>query len=170
MNKILLEVKEIMENSIKKYMPDISFNDLEDNGAVFYMNGKNGTEFDWYVNNKVSNFMMFYNDEDNLGAVKTTLCNNGALMIYVYGEKGKTIVQEIESYLDVTEEDILWIATMLRNEADDKGIWDENIEKIDTDSGPDAYKIEEFLANAQYYEDMIERKLLLGKMACVSNS
>lgn len=168
MNKILLEVKEIMENSIKKYMPDISFNDLEDNGAVFYMNGKNGTEFDWYVNDKVSNFMMFYNDEDNLGAVKTTLCNNGALMTYVYGEHGKTIVQEIESYLDVTEEDILWIATMLRNEADDKGIWDENIEKIDTDSDTDAYKIEEFLANAQYYEDMIERKLLLGKMACVS--
>ena len=24
-------------------------NDLEDDGAISYMNGKNGTEFDWYV-------------------------------------------------------------------------------------------------------------------------
>ena len=66
MNKILKEIKEIMIDCIEKHLPEISFKDLEDNGAVFYMNGKNGTEFDWYVNNKLSDFMIFYNDENNI--------------------------------------------------------------------------------------------------------
>ena len=41
MNKILKEIKEIMIDCIEKHLPEISFKDLEDNGAVFYMNGKN---------------------------------------------------------------------------------------------------------------------------------
>lgn len=168
MNKILLEIKEKMHNCIQNQMPELSFDALEDNGAVFYMNGKNGTEFDWYVNEKVSDFMIFYNDKDNLGAVKTTLCNDGVLLIYVYGDCGKTIIQTIKSKLDVTEEMILSLATLLRNEADDKRIWDENIEKICTDSEPDADKIQEFLSNKHYYDDMIERKNLLSKTAYVS--
>ena len=63
MNKILLK---IMLAAVKEHLPEVSMSDLEDNGAVYYMNGKNGTEFDWYVNEKVSDFMMFYNDEDNI--------------------------------------------------------------------------------------------------------
>lgn len=168
MNKILFEIKKIMIDCVEKYIPDTSFNDLEDNGAIFYMNGKNGTEFDWYVNDKISDFMMFYNDKNNMGAVKTTLYNNGALLIYVYGEKGKTVINEIESYIDVTEDEVLSLAIVLKNEADDKRIWDENTEKIGTDSEPNTAEIKEFLSNAHYYDDMKERKALLGKMAYVS--
>lgn len=168
MNKILFEIKKIMIDCIEKYIPDVSFSDLEYNGAIFYMNGKNGTEFDWYVNDKISDFMMFYNDKNNMGAVKTTLYNNGALLIYVYGERGKTVIQEIKSYIDVTEDEVLSLAIALRNEADDKRIWDEDIEKIDTDSEPNNAKIKEFLSNAHYYDDMKERKALLGQIAYVS--
>lgn len=157
-----------MIDCIEKYIPDVSFSDLEYNGAIFYMNGKNGTEFDWYVNDKISDFMMFYNDKNNMGAVKTTLYNNGALLIYVYGERGKTVIQEIKSYIDVTEDEVLSLAIALRNEADDKRIWDEDIEKIDTDSEPNNAKIKEFLSNAHYYDDMKERKALLGQIAYVS--
>ena len=66
-----------MKECLEKYVSDILPDDLEDRGAIFYMNGKNGTEFDWYVNDKVSDFMIFYNDKDNLGAVKATIYNNG---------------------------------------------------------------------------------------------
>lgn len=169
MNKIIFEIKNLMIDCIKKYIPDISINDLEDNGSVFYMNGKNGTEFDWYVNEKISDFMIFYNDRNNMGAVKTTLFNNGALLTYVYGDRGKTILQEVKSYIeDVTEDEILSLAIILRNEADDKKIWDENIEKINTDSKPDNNMINEFLSNEYYYDDMKERKSLLGQLAYVS--
>jgi len=40
-------------------LPHVNAEDLEENGAVYYMNGKNGTEFDWYVNKKVSDFFVF---------------------------------------------------------------------------------------------------------------
>lgn len=86
MNRILIELKKNMKECLEKYVSDILPDDLEDRGAIFYMNGKNGTEFDWYVNDKVSDFMIFYNDKDNLGAVKATIYNNGELLIYVYGE------------------------------------------------------------------------------------
>lgn len=168
MNKIIVEIKKVMMDCVEKYISDIILTDLEDDGAIFYMNGKNGTEFDWYVNNKISDFMMFYNDEDNMGAVKATLYDNGVLLIYIYGERGKTVIQEIKSNIDVTEDDVLALATVLRNEADDKGIWDKNIEKIDTDLEPDTTKLEEFLANEHNYDDMKERKALLGQIAYVS--
>lgn len=168
MNKILFKIKQIMNDYVEKCITDISFDDLEDKGAIFYMNGKNGTEFDWYVNEKISDFMMFYNDENNMGAVKTTLYDNGSLLTYVYGERGKTVVQEIESGIDITEDEVLSLAIVLKNEADDKLIWDENIEKIETDLEPDNAKREEFLSNAHDYDDMKARKALLGQFAYVS--
>ena len=107
MNRILIELKKNMKECLEKYVPDILPDDLEDRGAIFYMNGKNGTEFDWYVNDKVSDFMIFYNDEDNLGAVKATIYNNGELLIYVYGEQGKNVVQRVQTNLDVTTDEVL---------------------------------------------------------------
>ena len=168
MNKILSKIKEIMIDCVEKYLPDIALTDLEGDGAVFYMNGKNGTEFDWYVNDKLSNFMMFYDDKDNMGAVKATLYNDGGLLIYAYGDRGKTVIQEINTYLDVPDEDILSLAVVLRNEADDNRVWDENIEKLNTDLVPGADKIDEFVSNTHYYDDMKERKNLLGQAAYVS--
>lgn len=165
MNRILCKIKKIMADYCTEFL---SVNELEDNGAIFYMNGKNGTEFDWYVNRKISDFMMFYDDEDNMGAVKTTLYDNGSLLTYIYGERGKEVIKEIKSGIDITKEEALSLAVMLRNEADDKRIWDENIEKINTDSKPDNATTEEFLSRAHHYDDMIERKALLGKVAYVS--
>ena len=157
-----------MIDCVEKYLPDIALTDLEGDGAVFYMNGKNGTEFDWYVNDKLSNFMMFYDDKDNMGAVKATLYNDGGLLIYAYGDRGKTVVQEINTYIDVPDENILSLAVVLRNEADDNRVWDENIEKLNTDLEPGADKIDEFVSNTHYYDDMRERKNLLGQAAYVS--
>lgn len=70
MNRILNEIKQIIKQNISKYLSKVQLSDLEENGAVYYMNGKNGTEFDWYVNDHLPSFMVFYNDEQNLGAVK----------------------------------------------------------------------------------------------------
>ena len=72
MHKVLSEIKEIINKSIYEHLPDVQSSDLEENGNIYYMNGKNGTEFDWYVNEHISDFMVFYNDEKNLGAVKLT--------------------------------------------------------------------------------------------------
>lgn len=57
MNKILNDIKEIINENIKIYLPDVKPTDLEENGMIYYMNGKNGTEFDWYVNEKKKRFI-----------------------------------------------------------------------------------------------------------------
>ena len=59
MNDILSQVEKFMHGALKEKLPEISLSDLEDNGAVFYMNGKNGTAFDWYVNDHLPCFFMF---------------------------------------------------------------------------------------------------------------
>ena len=88
MNKILKEIKDLIKENLKKYLPEVKETDLEENGDIFYMNGKNGTEFDWHVNDCLSSFMVFYNDKNNMGAVKLTLYNNGNISIYLYGDSG----------------------------------------------------------------------------------
>ncbi|MCR5608762.1 MAG: hypothetical protein K6G26_06830 [Lachnospiraceae bacterium] len=46
MNKILNKISCIINENIKKYLPDVLPEELEDNGSVYYMNGNDGTEFD----------------------------------------------------------------------------------------------------------------------------
>lgn len=69
MHHILIAIKEIIDSNLKLYLPHVASDHLENNGAVYYMNGKDGTEFDWYINEKFPPFMVFYNDKANLGAV-----------------------------------------------------------------------------------------------------
>ena len=169
MNKILTELEQKIQECLRTYLPEISASDLEENGAVYYMNGKNGTEFDWHVNDRLSDFMVFYDDEDKMGAVKASLYRDGGLVIYVYGDQGRSIRQEIRDlHFDVAEEEMLRLAVRFRTAADDKRVWDAAIREIDTDSEPDSAEVEEFVSNKKYYEATRRRKDLLGKTAYVS--
>lgn len=40
MNRILNEIKQIIKQNISEYLSEIQLSDLEENGAVYYMNGK----------------------------------------------------------------------------------------------------------------------------------
>ncbi|MDE6026203.1 MAG: DUF2185 domain-containing protein [Lachnospiraceae bacterium] len=142
--------------------------DLENDGAIYYMNGKDGTEFEWYVNDKLPPFMMFYNDEANLGAIKLLLYNDGGIVVYIYDEKGKKLIQEVNTHLDVNETDIFELAVILRNEADDNKIWDADIQSINTDIKVDDEKLNEFKENKKYYTAMKNRKIILNLKSYVS--
>ena len=96
MNKILAGIVRKMGECLNAYLPELSCSDLEEDGTVYYMNGKNGTEFDWHVNDRLSNFMVFYDDEDKLGAVKASVYRDGGMLIYVYGDRGRSIRKEIK--------------------------------------------------------------------------
>ena len=77
MHRILEQVCAIAERERAEWLPEVTPQQLEQDGAVFYMNSQNGTEFDWYVNDRLPSFMVFYNDKANLGAVKLHLNRNG---------------------------------------------------------------------------------------------
>ena len=157
-----------MHEALKKGLPDIKPCELEKDGAVFYMNGKNGTAFDWYVNEHFPNFFIFYNDKENLGAVKATLYTDGGLTIYVYREKGHAEPVTFEEQVEATDEELLDLAVMLTENADSKRIWDDDIRILETDGRPEPEAVDFFKSLKEAHEPMIERRNLLPKTVIVS--
>ena len=168
MNRILNEIKQIIKQNISEYLSEVQLSDLEENGAVYYMNGKNGTEFDWYVNEHLPSFMVFYNDEQNLGAVKLLLHNDGRIALYVYGDRGNKIIKEVQTSIEVAENELFNLAVILKNEADDKSIWDGSIDKINTDVEINDEKITEFKDSEKYMEPTKNRMKLFNQTAYLS--
>lgn len=168
MNRILNEIKEIIKQNINEYLPEVKTSDLEENGTVYYMNGKNGTEFDWYVNEHFPSFMVFYNDEHNLGAVKLSIYTDGEVVLYIYGDKGNKVVKEVKTSIEVAENELFNLAVILKNEADDKRVWNANIDKINTDVEINDEKITEFQESEKYMEPTKNRMKLLNQMAYLS--
>ena len=169
MNRILSEIKIIIKENLNKYLPDLKNSDLEENGMVYYMNGQNGTEFEWYVNDKLPSFMVFYNDKENLGAIKLSIYTNGKVIVYVYGNKGKKLVKEINTSIEVEENELFRLAVVLKNEAYDNEIWDASIEKINTDIEANEEQIERFKESEEDMNPLKEEFDILYKMAYVSN-
>ncbi len=168
MHKILNEIQTKIQNAIKENMPELSLDALEENGKVFYMNGKNGTEYDWFVNGHLPSFMVFYDDENNLGAAKATVYDDGGINIYLFDENGDHLAKEVQTGLDIDEADLLKLAVCLRRNADDKKIWDAAIDGIESDELPDEDTIAEFLDHRKYCEPSIRRKEIMGKLCVVS--
>ena len=155
MHRVLTDIQIKILNAMKENMPEVSSDTLEEGGKVYYMNGKNGTEYDWFVNDHLPTFMVFYNDEKNLGAAKATVYTDGGIVIYLYDEKGEHLAKEIQTFLDIDESDLLKLAVCLRCNADDKKIWDAALDRIESDILPDESTEAEFLDNRKYYEPSI---------------
>lgn len=168
MNKILVQVDEYMHAALESKLPEINSAELEDNGAVFYMNGKNGTAFDWFVNEHFPCFFIFYSDKENLGAVQAILGSDGRLSVYVYGDKGHAEPEKLSFDVEADAEELLELAVLLTENADEKKIWDTDISKLSCDDKPDDSLVNKFLESEKYYLPMIERKKLWGMTAIVS--
>ena len=168
MNRILNEIKKIIKQNINEYLPEVKSSDLEENGTVYYMNGKNGTEFDWYVNEHLPSFMVFYNDEQNLGAAKLLIYANGEVILYLYEDKGNKLIKEIQTSIEISEDELFKLAVILKKEAEDKDIWNESIDKINTDVEITKEEITKFQASEQYMEPTKNRLKLLNKTAYLS--
>lgn len=168
MNRILNEIKEIIKKNINEYLPEVKPSDLEENGTVYYMNGKNGTEFDWYVNEHLPSFMVFYNDEQNLGAAKLLIHANGKVVLYLYEDKGNKLIKEIETSIEIIEDELFKLAVILKNETEDKDIWDESIDKVNMDVEITEEEITKFQDSEQYMKPTKNRMNLLNKMAYLS--
>ena len=168
LNRILNEVKRIIEENMKEYLPQVKSSDLEENGNVYYMNGKNGTEFEWFVNEHLPCFMVFYNDEQNLGAAKLSVYTDGRVELYLYGDNGNALVKEINTSIDVEENELFNLAVVLKKEADDARFWDGCIDNIASDREATDEEIAEFEQTREYMEPTINRNKLLNKTAFMS--
>lgn len=102
------------------------FPELIDDGALFYMNGNNGTMFDMAENHHLPVLSTFYVDGEYAFS-RMFIYNNNTIEIYFY-KKNESL-----PYKDIvfTEESLKFseLADFLYS-ADLRGIWNENINKI----------------------------------------
>ena len=169
MHRILEQVCAIAERERAEWLPEVTPQQLEQGGAVFYMNSQNGTEFDWYVNDRLPSFMVFYNDKANLGAVKLHLNRNGTVSVYLYGEQGARLQKQETLPAEYTEEELLGLAVQLRQAADDQRRWDADIRLLAADGAvPEAEAIQQFQSHGESYAAMRQRRMLLAQNAIVT--
>lgn len=115
-------LKQIVDiiNEIREEYPIIG-NELD--GKIYYMNGNDGTEFDWKCNERVCEFMVFH--ENEMGYIKLTVYNDNEIDICVYANGGISPTQKLKKHYDKNP---LELANFLYRTFDLNGVWDESVE------------------------------------------
>lgn len=130
MIQITKEVEKVINfiNECRKEFPDVKDSDLEKGGAIFYMNGNDGTDFDWEVNNRLCEFGIGVAD-GSVFAFKCHVYKDGSTECYCYPHGEMRPVETIEKDLfDENEVNDLY-RTMMKV-ADNKRLWDKTIEEL----------------------------------------
>lgn len=130
MNPILEKITDVINDQIKEI--PVKKEELEENGKIYYMNGNDGTDFDYFVNDRLCEFMCFY-DENKEGAIKVNLLKQGIAEIFLYKDKGAALLKTVTADLGVSEDDVFKLAVIMKKTADDTGTWDRAIDEINTD-------------------------------------
>lgn len=122
MKKLLNVVFEYAIAARNKYMPDVKDEELCDYGAFYYMNGNDGTDFDWNCNGRVCEIMQFYKTTE-LGLLKVYPHADGYIYGYIYGDEGRGEAIVIEPEY-IGEKKAKQIKDYLEARFDDNEIWD----------------------------------------------
>ncbi len=119
-------VKDYITNALSKHAVGITPEQLLDSGAIFYMNGNDGTDFDWRFNNRTCEFMVFYKST-NYGIMQVVVTDCGFIKGYYYADNGKADAIHLESqYVGAIE--ALELKNWLEDNFDDKMLWDKPID------------------------------------------
>ena len=128
---VLDAIKDLMEEA--KTLAGVKDEVLLDDGAIYYMNGNDGTDFDWNANDRSCEFYSYYK-EDEMGFCKIWVTRDNKLEGYYYtrddiqrGKKLPSVDLETVDYSDTVGAD--FTATCFRL-ADSKNLYDKNINEI----------------------------------------
>lgn len=118
----------------RKRHPEITTDLLDDNGAIWYANGNDGTEFDWQVNRHTCEFMIYYK-KSQLGFIKVYVSDEGEIFGWLYLDEGKAKPEELPGEKMSIEEAEALVDTLYR-EADPPLDWAMKVSDMDfsTDS------------------------------------
>ena len=122
------EIEKIFMEAREKY-PHITDEMLDCNGAIHYMNGKNGTEWDWKVNNHLPYFIIFHKDE--MGFIRVEVGKNDIVYVYIYEDGGVRPTYTYETTLESGSAKHLYRVMSLI--ADDEVLWNKPIDQLDWD-------------------------------------
>ena len=144
--QIIEKIKSVFAEIREKY-PLITDEDLLENGAIYYMNGNDGTDFDWNANGHTSEFYMYHSNE--IGFIKLYVNNDDTYTAYVYPNGEMSAVETIKG--DLSDVDGLYLAALLYRKADREYIYDEIIDEIDFSYDPKEWELQEM--KNEYDED-----------------
>lgn len=152
-NKYKIILKEIINETRKKF-PEVTNDILYDNGAIYYQNGNDGTDFDWKVNDCLCEFMVFYKKSE-MGFIKLRVNRNGNIDIYVYNESAYTPKHQETVKNLLYSGDAQDLAATMYIIADKKKLYDTDIEKLDWKTTPKEIRetIEEILTEHEEEEE-----------------
>lgn len=135
---IIEKIKGVFAEIREKY-PLITDEDLYSRGAIFYLNGNDGTDFDWNTNDRCCEFYMLHSNE--IGFIKLYANKGDTYTAYVYPNGEMKAVETIKGNLD--EGDSLYLAALLYRKADKEYIYDANIDEIDFAYEPKTWEMSE---------------------------
>ena len=148
------EIKETIKTifaEIREKYPLITDEDLHSNGAIFYMNGNDGTDFDWNANEHTSEFYMYH--ENEIGFIKLYVNKGDTYTAYVYPNGEMSATETVRGNLD--EGDSLYLAALLYRKADREYIYDADIDEIDFAYEPKEWELQEM---SGHYDEEWEGK------------
>ena len=144
--RIVEKIKGVFAEIREKY-PLIADEDLYSNGAIFYMNGNDGTDFDWNANEHTSEFYMYH--ENEIGFIKLYVNKGDTYTAYVYPNGEMSATETVKG--DLNDGDSLYLAALLYRKADREYIYDAIIDEIDFSYEPDEWELQEM--KNEYDED-----------------
>ena len=123
------KVKEFVAQA-RKLVPNVTDEMLDAGGKIYYMNGNDGTDFDWHCNDRLCEFMVFGKNE--MGFIKVCVNKNDTIDGYMYADFGMSPSHTIES-VKLDEGEAADFACQMYQIADKKAIWDAEIDSLNFD-------------------------------------
>lgn len=118
------EIERIIQIARNKYA-EITDEVLDANG-IYYMNGNDGTLFDWEYNNRLCEFYVFY--KSGIGFIKACVFSDNIVRVYIYEDGGfDPVCKFTEDLKDVSASDF---AKVMHSIADNRLAWDEPIDSL----------------------------------------
>lgn len=116
------DIKSFIENLKVKY--DLKAEDLYNNGAIYYMNANDGTDFDYQANGRTCEFFVFFKDE--VGAIKCFV-DEDDICAYVYDKEDAWDSSKSKYETTSSKFDLYSLCRYLQGSFDDKNKYDTEV-------------------------------------------
>lgn len=126
-----------------QYTKDMLYTEDSDS-VIFYMNGNDGTDFDWDCNGRACEFMVFFK-ETEMGFIKVCVNSDDTITGWLYESDYKygDNPTELEE-LKLNNGDAKYIAALMYNIADRRELWDKALDQLDTGYELKQYEVDMF--------------------------
>lgn len=121
-------INEVIQKDIENGI--IEKEDLFNNAKIYYDNGRNGTYFDWTMNDHSPEFCVCYNGKDQLGYISVSLYKTGELIGFKWLDKGHGKAEKI-SMGTLNEEDANYLINLLLQNEEEKNLFNKPIDELD---------------------------------------